>query len=255
MTRSTGDQRLLNDAAALRHRYVGCDGYGIAYGSHATADRPSDSDLDLVLIAPTKVRRRQLPQLVTDVLALHDEHGLRADMEVDYHAKLHATFADVDAALRLECFNRDSSGHPDVSRVVPEPWFLNSRPFALRLLLNALTSPHLFLGGNAATYDRHRQCAEQSLATLALSLSGPPDTTSLDQVLDAIAPHHGVNYKDFLGYRHDRHLASTLRRGMGALERRGVVRDVDGTRFEVNRTAYSRLLRRLSPACTATASC
>src|SRR4051812_18403280 len=95
-----GIDAALADAARLRAAAVGEHGYALAYGSHAQAHtfNFNDSDLDLLYVgAPLPEDRREW--LIGAVLALHHEHGLRLDTEVAYGVKLHATPADVEAAL------------------------------------------------------------------------------------------------------------------------------------------------------------
>ncbi len=151
MTRVDG---ALANAGRLRAIVVGEEGYALAYGSHASRSAASDSDLDLLFVGPP-LEGGQLEQLVRGVVALHDHHGLRLDSEVDYDLKLHASPIEVDAALALRGFTVSATGNLCVPSVVVAPWFLNSGPFKLRLILNALSTPHMFLGGNINLYQRH----------------------------------------------------------------------------------------------------
>jgi hypothetical protein len=84
--------------------------------------------------------------------------------------KLHATMEQVDHATALGGFEVDTDGRVHVPAVVVEPAFLNSEPFKLRLIFNALTSPRVFLGGDVARYRRDHARADRSLALLALAL-------------------------------------------------------------------------------------
>ncbi|GDY31815.1 nucleotidyltransferase domain-containing protein [Gandjariella thermophila] len=220
-------------ARALRRRFVRDAGYGLAYGSHPAGTATPRSDLDLVLIGPQPIADDELAQLIEAVCDLHRVHGFDLDTEVDYAVKVYASFADVDAAVSLSCFDTNADGHLSVSAVVVEPWFLNSRTFAHRLLLNALTSPHVFLGGDAITYRRHRERAEHAVALLAITLLGEATSITLDETITAvtIGPQQATG-EDFLGYTPNRHLAATLRRGLARLARHGILRHLDGTRFE-----------------------
>lgn len=201
-------------ASKLRGAFVGDSGYGLAYGSHVAHTASPRSDLDLVFIAPGRPAADTLDQLADAVQRLHHDHGLDLDTEVDYAAKVHASFADVDAAVSLRCFDIDAQGGVIASPVVVEPWFRNSPTFTQRLLLNALTSPHAFLGGAIDAYEHHRQQAEQALALLALSLLDSATTLTLNDAVTVLTHGPaGTTGKDYLGYVFNPELYSTLHRG------------------------------------------
>lgn len=236
-------------ASTLRSTFVGEAGYGLAYGSHPTGTATPRSDLDLVLIGPQPLTAEDLDRLIEAVCDLHRAHGFDLDTEVDYTVKVYATFADVDAAVSLHCFDADSGGNLAVSAVVVEPWFLNSRPFAHRLVLNALTSPHVFLGGDAATYTEHRERAEYALGLVAVALSGDATSLTLDEAMTAvtIGPQQTTG-EDFLGYTPNGHLRSTLGRGLARLAQDNILRQVDGHRFEPDHSACRAAIRQLRAA-------
>lgn len=235
----------LHGAGRHRHQFVGAAGYGIAYGSHPAGSASARSDLDLVLIRSEPLLAEEVEALVDAVRALHHEHGLALDTEVDYAVKAHATCADVADAVGLRCFALDDVGRLLVRPVVVEPWFLNSEEFRLRLLLNALTSPHTFLGGDIALYRDHRRRAERAVALLALVLHGTSVITLVD-AMAAVSDHSsGARGKDFLGYSHSPHLYSTLAGGLAELAADGVVEDIDGQVFQYTRAALAAELRQL----------
>lgn len=227
----------LDAAAALRHRFVGATGYGLAYGSHSAGTASATSDLDLVLISPQPLPSEQVTALVDAIQRLHHEHGLDLDDEVDYTVKVHATVADVADAVVLRCFPHDEQGRLTVPAVVVEPWFLNSDTFRLRLLLNALTSPHTFLGGGVELYEQHRRDAERAVALLALILHHGMVMT-VPEAQQHLAQHaDGAHGEDFLGYQAGPHLDAVLRRGMAMLADDGLVKARDGWRFDLDRAA------------------
>jgi arginyl-tRNA synthetase len=223
--------RALHAAGRLRHRFAGTAGYGLAYGSHPAGTASETSDLDLVLITAERLPAGRLHALADAVCQLHHDHGLALDTEVDYAVKVHATCGDVVAATSLRCFTVGDAGRIEVPPVVVEPWFLNSAPFRLRLLLNALTSPHAFLGGHVTLYHRHRRRAEYALGLLALSLHHG-EVLSLDDAIAVVTEHaEGARGEDFLGYTPGPHLYGVLNQGLSYLAANGVVRDLDGIRF------------------------
>jgi hypothetical protein len=217
------------DAARLRAEITGQHGYALAYGSQATAAR-NGSDLDLLFVGPP-LRRDRLDRLVRAVLALHDDHGLRVDAEVAHDVKLYATPAEVGAALALHGFAVDAAGALRVPPVVATPRFLNSRPFKLRLVLNALTTVHVFLGGDVDLYQRHRAHADRAVTLLALSLLDSRFTVT-DAVTALVTAADGATGKDYLGYTTAPGLHSTVHVGLARLATEQVVRTVDGVYFE-----------------------
>jgi len=227
---SVGDA--LADASRLRASVVGGDGYALAYGSHETRSAPSDSDLDLLFVGPP-LRRDQLEQLVRAVVALHEDHRLRLDAEVAHDVKLHAGPAEVDAALALRGFIADATGDLHVPPVVVAPWFFNSTPFKLRLILNVLTTPHVFLGGDIDQYDQHRASGDRTVVLVALSLLEACATfTVADAVATLVTAADGATGKDFLGYTRGPALHATVHRGLARLIAEQVVSTADGACFE-----------------------
>lgn len=212
-------QRLLGRAVNLRRRFVGDSGYALAYGSHAKGlPSGASSDLDLLFVAPTSLSPSRIAQLVDAVVDLHVEFALELDTEVSFAVKLHATFADVSEAISLRQFMTGGS-QLAVPAVVPEPSYLNSENFRIRLIFNALTSPHVFLGGDVNCYDDHCQEAERALAVLAQALATDRDSRSSDVAMRALLTGpDGTTGKDYLGYRAGPHLYATLSRGRARLE-------------------------------------
>lgn len=207
---------------------MGHDGYALAYGSRACDSEARGSDLDLLFVGPP-LRRDQLERLVRVVVALHDDPHLRLDAEVAYDVKLHASPAEVDAALGLHGFAVDAGGNLHVPPVLVEPWFLNSTPFKLRLILNALSTRHVFLGGDR----RHRDRADRTVVLVALSLLDTSTRfTATDAVAVLVSAADKASGQDFLGYTRGPALYSTLHRGLARLLAEQVVRTADGACFE-----------------------
>lgn len=218
-------------AAKVCRAFVPADGYGMVYGSQATGPADSRSDLDLVLVGRDRPGPRTMRDLVAAVCRVHEEFGLRADSEVAYETKLFATYRDADRAVELRCFPSNEGLHRPES-VVPEPHWLNSSEFAQRLLLNALTSEHVFLGGSVRRYRADRSRAERALAVLVMSMVAPREFMTVPEAVQALtrAPD-GAEGKDFLGYTPSAHLCSTLQSGLASLIDRNIVETVDGVRF------------------------
>lgn len=228
----------------------GC--YGLAYGSHAAGRSRHDSDLDLLLVSPRPVTAALMAHLTETVIELHRRHGLTQDIEVACEVKLAASHDDIRAAVYLRPFPYPPPpGAPVVPSVPDEPSYLNSQAFRRRLILNALTGPHVFLGGDLVTYRRHARAAEAGLALLALRIlvharnagacqdrtpaldgahPGAGRSMSLPELVDALTTaHDGATYRDYLGYQTGPELVSTLLRGLCELRDAGVaVNDASG---------------------------
>lgn len=216
-------------AAAITAEFAP-DGYGLAYGSHAGGRAGPNSDLDLVLIGRRRPGRERMRALSSRVVSLHHAFGLDLDTEVDYQTKLVATYSDVDAVVDLRCFDRVGV------RLVPgpvivEPRWLNSTEFGRRLLLNALTSEHVFLGGDVQRYRSDRCRAEESIARLAVSMMDGRSFTVSDAVAALCRSTTGASGKDFLGYTPTAHLRSVVETGVAALVAAGDLEVLPGARL------------------------
>ncbi|AXK87681.1 nucleotidyltransferase domain-containing protein [Nocardia farcinica] len=226
---------LFAEAAAITAEFAP-DGYGLAYGSHASGLAGPNSDLDLVLIGRHRPESERMSTLISRVVSLHHAFGLDLDTEVDYRTKLFATHEDVNAAVELRCFDQ-VDGRFAPSPVIVEPWWLNSTEFGRRLLLNALTSEHIFLGGDVQRYRFDRQRAEHGIARLAVSMIVNPSLTIADAVEALSRSSVGACGKDFLGYTSSSYLHSAVAAGVSALVRAGDLEVLPGLR--VRATARS----------------
>ncbi|WP_342801254.1 hypothetical protein [Nocardia sp. No.11] len=216
-------------AAEICRKFAPPRGYGLVYGSQATIGE-SRSDLDLVIIGRSRPGCHYMTDLVAAVCGLHADFDLLTDTEVDYETKLFATYADVCCAVELRCFPR-IQGVLNPAPVVAEPDWLNSSEFAQRLVLNALTSEHVFLGGDVQRYRADRSRAERAVASLALAMVAKPEVTIQDAVAVLTRSPEGAWGKDFLGYQPTARLYSTIQSGFAALAAANVVEVVDGARF------------------------
>ncbi|MFF1511926.1 hypothetical protein [Streptomyces sp. NPDC058326] len=204
-------------AAAALHPVA--DGYALAYGSHATRPRPA-SDLDLLYTGNAPLPADQLARLIDGVKQLHGDHGLELDEEVAFTSKLYATAREIEHATSLGGFD----GTADYATPVGDPEALNSPRFKLRLVLNALTTPHVFLTGDVHAYRRHAAAAERGAALLALRITGAGKIPLVRVASALLSSPEGLTEKHFLGYRHETHLHAVLRRGLADLAHENLVR-------------------------------
>ncbi|MDG4765118.1 nucleotidyltransferase domain-containing protein [Solwaraspora sp. WMMD406] len=239
-------EHALEDASHICAAVVGDAGYGLAYGSHAAGNAKPDSDLDLLYVAATELGHTQAVRLIEQVVALHRKHQLRLDHEVAYEVKLYATLAQVDAAIALRGLMIQPDGRLRVPQLVAQPLFLNSVPFKLRLIFNALTSAHAFLGGNLNLYQHHRAQACRSLALLALALLDPVSSFTATQVVAVLTHGYGTAGKDYLGYTGDATLYSALQQGLIHLAAEQAVTVVDGTHYRAHPQVCRQLVATLT---------
>lgn len=225
------------------HSVTGRRGYALAYGSHARGTARTRSDLDLLAVGPDPLNATTLESLINRVKQLHHRHGLDLDQEVSYAMKLHATFSDVAAAVGFSGFEVSPAGELTIPPVAESPEFLNSRDFKLRLILNALTSPHVFLGGDLDRFAEDTAHARRALAVVAVSLHADQDVVAAPQAIDVLVtdPRTGATGQAYLGYTGADvpGLYGLVQLGFADLTRAGALRSIDGTRF-----AHCRNVRR-----------
>src|SRR5262249_29523361 len=157
--------------------------FAVAYGSHARGTAV-DSDLELLFIGDEPLGGARTAWLTVKVHLLHHRYGLRLDDEVSYEVKLYATTDEVADAFSFGGCDVDAAGVLTVPPVLVEPAYLNSAAFKSRLIVNALTSPHIFLGGDIGAYRAYRARAARTVALIALSLLEDVHTVA---VVDAVS--------------------------------------------------------------------
>jgi arginyl-tRNA synthetase len=235
----------LTDASRLRHRLAAAR-FAVAFGSHARGIGNPDSDLDLLFVGDNPLGEEQIGWLSAQVKDLHHRHGLTLDEEVSYEVKLYATSAEVSDAIGFGGYHVDTTGALTVPPIVVEPAYLNSAPFKLRLLINALTSPHVFLGGDASRYRDHQAQAEHTVALVALSLLDDLDILAVTDAVAALItdPDSGSSGEDFLGYTSADGplLYGLLHAGFADLTADNVLRAMDGSTFRHDRGTRKALI-------------
>lgn len=210
--------------------------YGLAYGSHATAGGPPDSDLDLLFLVDHELAPARAAELELAVVELHRRHGLHLDTEVAYAVKLTATGAEVSRALALAGFADQKPGQPPPPALLQDSAYLNSPMFKLRLVLNALSSPNVFLGGDVASFEWHRRAAARASAELAMRLLLDEPVTLAAAVEVLLTGPRGARHKDHLGYVDAAALASTVAQGLHQLRAAGVLATEDSVTWRPRRS-------------------
>lgn len=239
--------RALTDASRLCHPLTEAR-FAVAYGSHVRRTAV-DSDLDLLFVGDAPLGRERTAWLTTQVQRLHHRHGLRLDEEVSYEVKLYATRDEVADAVSFGGYDIDGAGRLTIPPVVADPAYLNSAAFKARLIVNALTSSHVFLGGDVRLYRSYRAQAVRTVALIALALLEDVDPVNVtDAVAALIGNAGGMTGEDFLGYTQtdQPYLYGLLQAGFADLAARQVLRPRDGATFHHDRGACRALLRRMA---------
>lgn len=176
--------------------------FAVAYGSSAYGAAHAKSDLD-IFIATESPNQHDRAVLTDLIIEAHTSHNLGLDDEVPYENKLVVSFDDVAQAIALTPFPSTENGR-FVPPVVKSEEFLSSHPVRLRLLLNALTTPHLLIGGDEAIYAEFKAGAENAIVTLGTELSNSSSPSNEDILQVLLVGSRGESGEEYLGYKRDR---------------------------------------------------
>ena len=179
------------------------DYFFIVYGSHASNENSDNSDVD-VFLAIEHNDEKIFTKLRDFIISFHHKHRLELDEEVPYENKLIVSFEDIDDAVKLKPFITKHEDGYAVPAVQKEAAFLGSRDIRLRLILNALTSPHQFISGEKGRYEKVKTEAEHAVMLLGKRLSGKKEPTG-DEVFEALTEGpRGEKNEWWLGYKTDK---------------------------------------------------
>ena len=177
------------------------DHFVCVYGSYASGHYTTKSDIDL-FIAAEHHGQDEFERARDTVRELHRAFGLPLDDEVPYENKLIVSYDDVRGAIALHPFiNEDGYAVPPVEK---SEEFLSSRAIRLRLILNALTTPHVCISGNVQLFDSFKGEAEQALVVLAHGLLKKTPASHSELVMVLIQGTEGENGEMYLGYKKER---------------------------------------------------
>ncbi len=186
------------------------DSYVIFYGG-SIYKKLSNSDIDLAIV--TTKRSKSLDKLLERfIVDLHQRHGLRVDTEVPYSNKLLYAKSDLEMALTLDCFINHNKSSYKIPRVEKSIEFLSSPEIKARLILNALTTPHQFLGnvmGGASDETR----AALAITVLAIGLIEGSDFSKDELEERLIRSKDGEEGELYLGYKTNHNIVMDYLRG------------------------------------------
>jgi arginyl-tRNA synthetase len=239
----------LTQVRQMRRWLFGESGYGVAYGSQISGRGSTHSDLDMFFTSPTPLDDVEQDNLTTAVVALHEENSFDIDTEVSYEAKLHVSRSHLNSAVSLGGFNLSDAGELAIPQVLVNHAYLNSPEFVSRLVLNALTTEHVFLGGDSRQYMHDRLHAERSTALLAVNMVAWQQVFRLDGLVRVITQAvDGAYEDDYLGFTDRPYVRAMLRRGLRQLMREEIVfpltEGLYRPRPDVLRTALAELAAR-----------
>ncbi|MBI4215622.1 MAG: nucleotidyltransferase domain-containing protein [Parcubacteria group bacterium] len=173
--------------------------FAIVYGSFANGMRNADSDVDLCVITE-EFSAKELTTLIQFILEFHSQNKLKVDNEVPFENKLIASYREAEDATYMAGL-KISRGQIVVPPVEKNKDFLESIAVKLRLIFNALTSPHIVMGNDLEVYKRFKDIAEKNALLFAESLS-LTENLNLDQLLQKLMTGQEEEEGEmYLGYK------------------------------------------------------
>lgn len=183
----------------LTEYFVNRKYFGLIYGSFANGTRSSESDIDL-FIALESFTHNDLIQIKKFIINFHEKNNLKIDNEVPFENKLMVSYNDVGEATKLKGFVFQENKIV-IPPVIKSRKFLDSKEVRLRLILNALTTPHIFLGNDYTQYMSYKNLAEESIFSLSTS-SLHQSLFNVENIVEALLrSENGEEGEMFLGYK------------------------------------------------------
>jgi len=195
--------KLFKELELFSKEYMGSrDCFVCACGSYASKDFTKDSDLDL-LFAFKEYNLADFKKVRDFVVDLHIRNNLKLDEEVPYETKLVVSYKDIEDAINLKSFIKNGSKYL-IPPIIYDKGFLASRELRMRMILNALTTPNLYIYGDKEKYMIFRQEAEKAILRLAQGLATKNDVTN-KEIFDILTVgSHGEEGQAHLGYKKER---------------------------------------------------
>ncbi len=199
----TKQKKIFCELALFCKRFFKARDYFVCvYGSFASSDCTENSDID-ILIATAEHHPVDFKKARDFVINLHLKNKQKIDEEVPYKNKLIVSYDDINEALKLKAFTKKGLRY-FIPPITSDKKFLASHAVRLRIILNALTSPHSFICGNIRKYKTTKNKAEKAILELVRGLT---NKKSLDQeeVLGLLLRGlKGEKSGAYLGYRDQR---------------------------------------------------
>jgi len=178
------------------------DCFMYVYGSCASKSYNNKSDIDLFIVA-REYSKADFKKIYDFIINLHICNNLILDNEVPYKNKLLVSYKDMESAIALKSFIKKGNNY-FIPIVEKNETFFSSKEIRWRILLNALTSPHIYLYGNKQKYSEFKNKAEKAILRLANGLMQKDNSTINDKINILF---FGVNNEEgemYLGYKKER---------------------------------------------------
>lgn len=185
-----------------KKRFGSRDCFVCVCGSYVSNDSTKDSDLDL-LFAFKKYDTADFKKIRDFVVDLHIRNNLKIDEEVPYETKLVVSYKDIRDAVGLKAFVKKGSKYL-IHPITYDKEFLASRELRLRIILNALTTPNIYIYGNKEKYVTFRKKAEKAILRLARGLTNKTNLTHKEIFDILMIGAQGEEEQAHLGYKKER---------------------------------------------------
>ena len=129
----------------------------LSYGSNIYKDILSDIDVCFIL-KNGLITQTLIDELTKFTIDFHIRNKLPLDEEISFNNKLVFSDIEVEEMLNSNPF-LESDGTYQISSIIKEKDFLESREMKIRLLLNILTSDHIVLLGDKNIVERYEDIA------------------------------------------------------------------------------------------------
>lgn len=180
------------------------DFFVFIYGSYATSHFTQESDLDIVFATET-YNDVDFDRIQDFVFSQHAKYRLTIDQEVPYRNKLLVTYEDIVQAASLDVFGVTEDGRFLIPEITDDIDFLASQDARKRLLLNAMTTPHVLIHGNQEAYGSLRTACEKAIVRLARGMGNAALMSSSDLLASLLNQHEdGSSGRAYLGYKEER---------------------------------------------------
>ncbi|MDD3287507.1 MAG: nucleotidyltransferase domain-containing protein [Alphaproteobacteria bacterium] len=190
-------QQVLLEIEAFRVKQKST-GFCLIYGSQATSTNTEASDIDIMFI--NKRKPPSIKAYANFITKLHNNFGCKIDNEVPYDNKIVISYEEAKKAANLTSFIF-AGKELIIPPIKKESIFLGSKHIKYRLVFNALTGPHIFVGGDVDDYKKIMNTAVHSLAILAMAINGK-NTFVVPDLIDALKRgESGAEGEDYLGYK------------------------------------------------------
>ena len=188
-----------NLSSFLQSRFENRNYFACVYGSYSYGKYKQKSDIDL-FIAIEKYDKNDFKKTKEFIVNLHKNNDLKLDNEVLYENKLFIDYKDLEKAVFL-CGLILANNRFIVPRVIKTKKFLASIKIKRRLILNAVTSPHIYIGSDDKFYKRIKNLAERNITLLAIDMIDSSSFTIKDLIKKLYKSESGLEEEFYLGYK------------------------------------------------------